>query len=157
MNPGHEPDAKARFWLVNTARVANRPANPDFWVSNLNRRNRTIQTILRFSTAIQTATTNFRFRRLSGTARGGEIANSDDPTSWIASLSTLVAVVIFFTPSVILTWSKFKMKICFLLSYMFFLQFFTFVSEMLLGKSWLTIFYPSTFLDSGTPWRSSYC
>jgi len=62
-----------------------------------------------------------------------------------------------FTPSVILTWSKFKMKICFLLSYMFFLQFFTFVSEMLLGKSWLTIFYPSTFLDSGTPRRSSYC
>lgn len=79
-----------KFGQQNINRVTNRPANPDFWVTNLNRWKRAIQPILRFSTTIQAATTNFRFRRLSGTARGGEIANSDDPTSWIASLSTLV-------------------------------------------------------------------
>jgi hypothetical protein len=94
VNPGHEPDPEIRIsGERNRKRVTKRPANPVFWVSKLNRLKRTIQTRLRFSTAIQTATTKKQFRRLSGTARGCEMANLDDSTSWIASLSTLVTGV----------------------------------------------------------------
>ena len=63
---------------------------PDFLGFKTNSSESTIPTRLRFSTTIQTATTKNRFRRLSGTTRGCEIVNSDDPTSWIASLSTLL-------------------------------------------------------------------
>jgi len=89
-DPGHETDPKNRISVKQNTKTGHKlTRKPGFLGFKTNMSGSTIPTRLRFSTTIQSATTKNRFRRLSGTARGCEIVNSDDPTSWIASLSTM--------------------------------------------------------------------
>ena len=88
---GYEPDPKdPDFWKTKHQTGHEPPREPGFLGFKTNSSGSTIPMCLRFSTTIQSVTTKNRFQRLSGTARGCEIVNSDNPTSWIASLFALV-------------------------------------------------------------------